>query len=253
MDSARFHAAFFVLVTFLFHGRLTFAFLGINYGPIADNLPPSAKAVSFVQSVGASKVKIFDAEPSVITAFANSNIELIFGLPNEFLQQTQNPDEARAWVRKNIQPYLPATKISGFDVGNEVLTLADPVLRSSLVPAMQNIHQALVELGLEKQVIVGTIHALNILQSSYPPSSCSFRQDLMGEITGVVEFHKQTSSPFFINVILSLFTRTILNKCLLILFSLGQIAKDLKTLQRIFVMPTCFSLSLMLCTMRSLH
>ncbi|KAJ0086717.1 hypothetical protein Patl1_08629 [Pistacia atlantica] len=204
MDSAIVHPAFsipflFILLTFLSHGIIASAFLGINYGRIADNLPPPEKAVSLVQSIGASKVKIFDVEPSVITAFANTNIELVVGLGNQYLQQMRNPDEARTWVTNNIQPYLPATKISGIDVGNEVLTLSDSVLRISLFPAMQNVYQALVELGLEKQVFVTTTHALNILENSYPPSSGSFRQDLMGEIDSIVKFHKQTGSPFLIN------------------------------------------------------
>ncbi|KAJ4701430.1 putative Glucan endo-1,3-beta-glucosidase [Melia azedarach] len=201
MDSTRFRLVSipFLFIFYFLSPAVVSAFLGINYGLIADNLPPPEKAVLLVQSVGANKVKIFNADPRVIAAFANTGIELIVGLPNEYLKQMQNPDDALAWVTANIQAHLPASKIGCIVVGNEVLTLNDTVLRNFLVPAMQNILTALVQLRLDKQIAVTTTHALNVLESSYPPSSGSFRQDLLADISRIVNFHKQTGSPFLIN------------------------------------------------------
>ncbi|KAL0331583.1 UNVERIFIED_CONTAM: Glucan endo-1,3-beta-glucosidase 11 [Sesamum angustifolium] len=62
------------------------------------------------------------------------------------------------------------TKITCIAVGNEVLTFNDSTLSSNLLPAMENLHAALVSLNLDKQVMVTTAHNLGILEVSYPPS-----------------------------------------------------------------------------------
>ncbi|TXG53778.1 hypothetical protein EZV62_019034 [Acer yangbiense] len=200
MNSMRLHSPVLLVVLFIFWFLSPgVASLGVNYGQIADNLPPPENVVPLVQSISATKVKIFDVNPQVIRAFANTGIELTVGLGNELLSDMQNPDNALMWVTVNIQASSPATKISGIAVGNEVLTLNDTSFRNSLVPAMHNIFGALVKLGLDRQIFVTTPHAINILALSYPPSSGCFRQDLIEIIIGIVSFHNQTGSPFFIN------------------------------------------------------
>ncbi|KAK1568407.1 hypothetical protein Q3G72_024069 [Acer saccharum] len=189
MNSMRLQYSPVLLVVLFIFGFLSpgVASLGVNYGQIADNLPPPENVVPLVQSIGATKVKIFDANPQVIGAFANTGIELTIGLRNELLSDMQNPDNALMWVTVNIQAYSPATKIIGVAVGNEVLTLVDTSFRNCLVPAMHNIFGALVKLGLDRQIFVTTPHAINILALSYPPSSGCFRQDLIEIITGIVD------------------------------------------------------------------
>lgn len=129
------------------------ASIGINYGQIANNLPPPENVVPLVKSIGATKVKLYDADSRVLRAFANSGVEFVVGLGNEYLEKMQDPGKAQAWVKSNVQAYLPATKITCITVGNEVLTLNDSSLTDNLLPAMQNLHGALVNLGLDKQVM----------------------------------------------------------------------------------------------------
>ncbi|CAN4077455.1 unnamed protein product [Withania somnifera] len=111
----------------------------------------------------------------------------------------KDPSKAQSWVKTNVQAYLPATKITSIAVGNEVLTFNDTSLTDNLLPAMQSVHTALVNLKLDKQVTVTTAHSLAILQTSYPPSAGAFRRDLVNCVTQILDFHCKTGSPFLIN------------------------------------------------------
>uniref|UniRef100_A0A1J3JYS7 glucan endo-1,3-beta-D-glucosidase n=1 Tax=Noccaea caerulescens TaxID=107243 RepID=A0A1J3JYS7_NOCCA len=111
----------------------------------------------------------------------------------------KDSDKARDWVKQNVQAYLPGTKIVAIVVGNEVLTSNQSALTAALFPAMQSIHAALVDCGLNKQIFVTTAHSLAILDVSYPPSATSFRRDLLGSLTPILDFHVKTGSPILIN------------------------------------------------------
>lgn len=173
--------------------------IGINYGQIANNLPTPEDVVPLVKSIGATKVKLYDADPRVLSAFANTDVEFIVGLGNEYLDKMRDPSKAQAWVKQNVQVHLPATKITCIFVGNEILTFNDTTLSDNLLPAMQGVHTALVNLGLDKQVTVTTAHSLAILQTSYPPSAGAFREDLTDLLSQTLSFHQKTGSPFLIN------------------------------------------------------
>ncbi|KAK4801683.1 hypothetical protein SAY86_022170 [Trapa natans] len=173
--------------------------IGVNYGQIADNLPSPEHVVPLVKSIGATKVKLYDADSRVLRAFANTGVEFIVGLGNEYLAKMQDPDKAKSWVKSNVQAYLPATKITCITVGNEVLTFNDSTLTGNLLPAMRSLHGALVTLGLDKQVTVTTAHSLAILETSYPPSAGTVRKDLIPYVTEILDFHLKTGSPFLIN------------------------------------------------------
>ncbi|KAK4802992.1 hypothetical protein SAY86_001195 [Trapa natans] len=173
--------------------------IGINYGQIADNLPSPEHVVPLVKSIGATKVKLYDADSRVLRAFADTGVEFIVGLGNEYLAKMQDLDKAKSWVKSNVQAYLPATKITSITVGNEVLTFNDSTLTNNLLPAMQSLHSALVTLGLDKQVTVTTAHSLAILETSYPPSAGAVRKDLIPYVTEILDFHLKTGSPFLVN------------------------------------------------------
>ncbi|KAG9454563.1 hypothetical protein H6P81_007467 [Aristolochia fimbriata] len=173
--------------------------IGINYGQVANNLPSPENVVPLVQSIGVKKVKLYDSDPRVLRAFANTGVEFIVGIRNECLDKMQDESNAVAWVKENVQCYLPATKITTITVGNEILTGNNADMMENLLPAMQNIHAALISLGLDKQVGVTTTHSLAVLQTSYPPSGGAFRPDLREYISPILSFHSKTGSPFLIN------------------------------------------------------
>nr|XP_043633335.1 glucan endo-1,3-beta-glucosidase 11-like [Erigeron canadensis] len=195
------HLLHFSAFLLLFSGNLVVfvSSIGVNYGQIANNLPSPDKVVPLVKCIGANKVKLYDSDPKVLKAFANTNIELVVGIGNEYLSKLQDPGEGESWVKTNVQPFLPATKITTIVVGNEVLTFNDTSLSGCLLPAMQSIHTALVNLNLDSKIIVTTTHSLAVLSTSYPPSSGAFRPDLVGSLTQILDFLSKTCSPFMIN------------------------------------------------------
>ncbi|KAI3822765.1 hypothetical protein L1987_10363 [Smallanthus sonchifolius] len=73
--------------------------VGINYGQIANNLPSPSRVSILLGSLNISKVKLYDADPNVLTAFANTNVEFIIGLGNEYLQKMQDPQQAQMWIQ----------------------------------------------------------------------------------------------------------------------------------------------------------
>ncbi|EMS62737.1 Glucan endo-1,3-beta-glucosidase 10 [Triticum urartu] len=176
------------------------ALLGINYGRVGNNLPPTTSALQLLAGLGVGRVRLYDADPATLRSFANTGVELIVGVPDECLAAVPTPSGASAWVRSVIQPALPATKIAVLTVGNEVLTGANSsALTPSLLPAMQCIHDALAQLGLDKQVAVTTAHNLGVLATSYRPSSAYFRKDLLPVLCPILDFHARTGSPFPVN------------------------------------------------------
>ncbi|KAL1544064.1 hypothetical protein AAHA92_20964 [Salvia divinorum] len=174
--------------------------VGINYGQIANNLPSASRVASLLRSVNITKVKLYDADPIVLSAFANSGVEFVIGLGNEYLQKMTDPIQAQSWIQQHVQPYISQTKITCVTVGNEVLMGNDTQLKSYLLPAMQTVAAALRTLGLTKDIYVTTAHSFNILANSFPPSAGAFRPDLAEYMQGILAFHKQTNSPFLINV-----------------------------------------------------
>ncbi|CAD6333678.1 unnamed protein product [Miscanthus lutarioriparius] len=170
---------------------------GINYGQIANNLPHPTQVSDFLQSLNVNRVKLYDADPAVLTAFAGTGVEFI--VSNEDLFNLTDARKARAWVAQHVQPFLPGTRITCITVGNEVLSGKDTAAMQSLLPAMQAVYQAVVVLGLAGQVNVSTAHSVNILASSYPPSSGAFREELAQYVQPILNFHAEVGSPFLIN------------------------------------------------------
>ncbi|KAH9322103.1 hypothetical protein KI387_016742, partial [Taxus chinensis] len=173
--------------------------IGINYGQIADNLPAPERVVDLLKSINIKKAKLYDADPRVLKAFANSGVEFAVGLGNEYVSNMTDPAKAVEWVKTNVQAYLPGTKISSIAVGNEVYSGNDTALMTNLVPAMQNIQSALLSLGLDSSINVSTAHSSAILFSSYPPSAGAFKSELTSFLRPLLDFLTQNSSPFLIN------------------------------------------------------
>ncbi|XP_010089820.2 glucan endo-1,3-beta-glucosidase 14 isoform X1 [Morus notabilis] len=173
--------------------------VGINYGQIANNLPSPSRVAFLLRSLNVSRIKLYDADPNVLTAFSNAGVSFIVSIGNENLQNMRDPLKAQNWITQHLSPHLPQTKITSIVVGNEVFSSNDTQLMSFLLPAMQTVHSTLVNLGLDKQVAVTTAHSLTILSNSYPPSSGTFRQDFAQYLQPLLNFHAQIKSPFLIN------------------------------------------------------
>jgi exo-beta-1,3-glucanase (GH17 family) len=176
------------------------ASLGISYGRVGNNLPPASSVPLLLASLGVGRVRVYNADPGTLRAFANTGVELVVGVPDECLAAVSTPSGAADWVRSSIQPAVPSVKIAFLTVGNEILTGPNSsALSRYLLPAMQCLHDALAQAGLGKQVAVTTPHNLGVLATSYPPSSAYFRKDLLPALCPILDFHARTGAPFFIN------------------------------------------------------
>ncbi|XP_016174199.1 glucan endo-1,3-beta-glucosidase 14 [Arachis ipaensis] len=173
---------------------------GVNYGRIADNLPPPESVVTLLKAAKIKNIRIYDSDHQVLMAFKGSGIEIVVGLPNEFLKDMSvAEDRAMSWIKENVEPFIPGTKIRGIAVGNEILGGTDIELWEALLPAARNVYSALQKLGLAKDIQVSSPHSEAVFANSYPPSSCTFKDDVMPYMRPLLQFFSQIGSPFFIN------------------------------------------------------
>lgn len=175
--------------------------IGVNYGTVADNLPPPSKVAQFLSdSTIINRVRLFDANPEILRAFAHTGISLTITVPNDQIPRLAKPNFAEDWIKFNVQPYVPATDIIRVLVGNEVLATANKLLIANLVPAMQNLHTALAGASLDRRIQVSTPHSLGILSNSSPPSTGRFRQGYDTHVLKpMLNFLRETNSAFMVN------------------------------------------------------
>ncbi|XVF74741.1 hypothetical protein PTKIN_Ptkin13bG0136100 [Pterospermum kingtungense] len=173
---------------------------GINYGRIADNLPAPESVVTLLKANKINHIRIYNADHGVLQAFKGSGIEIIIGLPNEYLTEMSiGEDRAMNWVKENVQAFLPGTRIRGIAVGNEILGGTDLTFWEALLPAIKNVYSALYRLGLQDTVQVSSPHSEAVFANSYPPSACIFRPDVLPFMTPLLQFFSTIGSPFYIN------------------------------------------------------
>ncbi|XP_077214989.1 glucan endo-1,3-beta-glucosidase 13-like [Tasmannia lanceolata] len=191
---------FLFFLLFFFFASAESGSIGVNYGRIADNLPPATKVVQLLKTQNIDRVKLYDTDPTILRTFAGTQIKLTVGFPNEQLSSiAKHPSQALTWVQNNILPFHPSTQIETIAVGNEVFV--DPHNTTSfLVPAMINIQAALVKYKLDSVIKISTPIALSCLQSSYPSSAGAFKSELIEPvIKPMLEFLRRTGSFLMVN------------------------------------------------------
>jgi hypothetical protein len=124
--------------------------IGVNYGTLGNNLPPPAQVANFLKTQTIiDRVKIFDTNPDVLRAFANTGIFVTVTVGNGDIPALAVLANARQLVATHIVPFHPQTRINYIAVGNEIMATADKSLISRLVPAMRSLHHALVLAGIQ--------------------------------------------------------------------------------------------------------
>ncbi|KAG4906368.1 hypothetical protein JHK85_055813 [Glycine max] len=169
----------------LFNASST-AKIGVNYGTVADNLPPPSTVAAFlISQTTIDRVKLFDANPAILRAFAGTGISVTVTVPNADIPSLSTLPAAQAWLSANLLPFLPAT--------------SDKTLISHILPTMKSLHEALTISNLTT-IQVSTPHSLGILSTSNPPSAAAFRRGYDRAIFApILNFHRETKSPFMIN------------------------------------------------------
>ncbi|KAK1293412.1 Glucan endo-1,3-beta-glucosidase 7 [Acorus calamus] len=188
------------LFFFFFFSASSQSFIGVNYGEVADNLPPPSTTANLLQSTSISKVRLYGADPAILRALSGTGVGVFIGVSNgEIPSLASDPAVANRWIASNVLPFLPSTNILLISVGNEVLTSGDPTLPSQLLPAMQNLHSALLSVPGADQIKISTVHSMAVLGQSEPPSSGAFQASLADTLKGLLGFLESTGSPFAVN------------------------------------------------------
>ncbi|KAI3777435.1 hypothetical protein L1987_47235 [Smallanthus sonchifolius] len=176
------------------------SYIGVNYGTVADNLPSPSATVKLLQSTSIGKVRLYGVDPPIIKALGNTGIGITIGAANgDIPAMATDVSFAKGWVGSNVLPYYPASEIILITVGNEVLQYGEPELKAQLLPAMQNVQNALDEASLGGKIKVSTVHSMTVLGQSEPPSTGRFDPGVGDLLKGLLEFNKATGSPFMIN------------------------------------------------------
>ncbi|PIA48292.1 hypothetical protein AQUCO_01400708v1 [Aquilegia coerulea] len=175
--------------------------IGVCYGRIGDDLPPPAQVVALYRSQNIGRMRIYDPNQEVLQALRGSNIELILGVPNPDLQGlAADASAATTWVETNVRNFFPDVRIKYIAVGNEVSPANNAQYVSFVLPAMQNIYNAIVAAGLQGQIRVSTAIDTRVLGTSYPPSDGAFRGDVRGFLDPIIGFLANNQAPLLVNV-----------------------------------------------------
>ncbi|KAF2298116.1 hypothetical protein GH714_015125 [Hevea brasiliensis] len=178
--------------------------IGINYGRLGNNLPSAFQSIQIIQSMNAGRVKLYDANPEILKLLSGTKIHVSIMVPNhEIISIASDQSIANKWVQDNVFQYYPDTMIRFILVGNEVLSCFSDQEKNiwlNLVPAMRRIKNSLRAQKIQN-IKVGTPLAMDILQTTFPPSKGNFRSDISSTvIVPLLKFLNGTKSFFFIDV-----------------------------------------------------
>lgn len=174
--------------------------IGVCYGRVANNLPPADEVIVLFQTSGIGRMRIYDPDHATLQALRGSNIELVIGTRNEDIKSiAKSLSVATEWIQINVLKYSQDVKYRYIVVGNEIDPTNDETSNYVLL-AMQNIYTALTSSNLQNKIKVSTAIQLNLLGSSYPPSSGAFSNSATPFIISIVKFLVDTKAPLLANV-----------------------------------------------------
>ncbi|XP_059649658.1 glucan endo-1,3-beta-glucosidase-like [Cornus florida] len=173
--------------------------IGVCNGRLGNNLPSEQETVDLYKSSGIGRMRIYDPNQATLQALRGSNIELILDVPNSDLQALAS--DASTWVQTNVKAYSPDVKFRYISVGNEV----DPNNGNApyvqfVLPAMKNIHSAIVAAGLQDQIKVSTATYSGLLATSYPPSNGAFGDSARSFMEPIISFLASNNAPLLANI-----------------------------------------------------
>ncbi|KAH0712718.1 hypothetical protein KY289_008677 [Solanum tuberosum] len=133
-------------------------------------------------------MRVYDPIPETLNALKDSNIQIMFCIPNDKLQALTDPKEAYNWVFANVINYIKQVRIRYISVGNEI----SPLIAGSsqfvpfLLPAMENVQRVITSDGAIGEYI-STI-------------SINISRDVTSFIKPIIEFLKQNNAPLLANI-----------------------------------------------------
>ncbi|KAL2925383.1 Glucan endo-1 3-beta-glucosidase [Bienertia sinuspersici] len=190
----------FVVITIIFLRSCLYATdaqVGVAYGREGDNLPSPQEVVNLYKSNGIGAMRIYFPDQETLKALQGSGIKLTLGVGMDEIQSLGSSQPvADQWVQTNVIPYISSVEIKYIIVGNEIKP-SDPQA-SSIVPAMQNILNALNNNGLGDRIKISTSIGTELVTNAYPPSNGQFTD--VAYMTPIIKFLKDNGSPLMANI-----------------------------------------------------
>ncbi|CAH1435073.1 unnamed protein product [Lactuca virosa] len=198
--------AVWVLFTGLIFIRAEVEGLGVNWGTMATHKMDPKTVVQMMKDNGITKVKLFDAEQSTMSALAGSGIEVMIAIPNDQLLAMNDYSRAKKFVQRNVTRYNfnGGVNIKYVAVGNEpFLTAYNGSNLKTTFPALQNIQNALNEAGhgdTVKATVPSNADVYGSPTDNPVPSAGRFRPDINDQMVQLVQFLAKNNAPFTVNI-----------------------------------------------------
>lgn len=170
---------------------------------LGNNLPERQDVVNLYKSNNINSMRLYYPDEEALSALRGSNIDVILDVPRDALQGlAADKSNAANWVENNIKRYWPDVKFRYITVGNEVIPnpSGDYSLAQYVLPAMENIHDAISSVGLQDNIKVSTAVLSGVLGNSYPPSNGSFADQASNYMSQIIPFLDRTGAPLLANV-----------------------------------------------------
>ncbi|GAB4851676.1 hypothetical protein Ancab_031079 [Ancistrocladus abbreviatus] len=179
----------------------TAAGVGTCYGMQGNNLPSFQQVIAQYHQNNIQRMRIYYPVPGLLRALGGSNIELMLGIPNDSLQSIASSQaNANSWVQNNVKNY-PNVKFRYIVVGNEIRPNNGASRYAQfLLPAMQNIQNAIKQFGLGNQIKVSSSFDLGIVVNTFPPSNGQFNPGIRSFIDPIIRFLVNNRAPLLMNV-----------------------------------------------------
>jgi hypothetical protein len=82
------------------------SFIGVNYGQVADNLPPPAATANLLKSTTIGKIRLYGIDGAIIKALAGTGIGIVIGAANSEIPETHCcSSECRAQQSPRTMPH----------------------------------------------------------------------------------------------------------------------------------------------------
>nr|BAW35426.1 beta-1,3-glucanase [Drosera adelae] len=176
------------------------AAIGTCFGQVANNLPSPSQVVSQYKQYNIQAMRIYGPDSQLSQALQGSGIQLMVGVPNGNLQSiASSQGNANSWVQNNILPY-PNVQFKYIAVGNEIRPNNGASQYAQYVlPAMQNIWNAVKQYGLSNNIKVSTPWEMGVVTNTYPPSSGEFDPSIQSYTQPIIRFLVDNGLPLFLN------------------------------------------------------
>ncbi|KAF6174376.1 hypothetical protein GIB67_027847 [Kingdonia uniflora] len=163
-----------------------------------SNFASPANVVEMYQSNNISRMRLYEPNHMVFDSLQSSGIQVVVGVRREDISLlAMSYDAADLWVQRNIRNYWPYVHFRYITVGNEDIPGS---YAQFVLPAIQNLHNALRVDGLWHRIKVTTVVSPSVLSVSSPPSAATFSDNTIEYMAPIVRYLYSIGAPLLTNV-----------------------------------------------------